>query len=424
MNKELNISYKILEQIYFNNAYCSIELNKFSHEQINFGLVTKIVYGVVANDVKYNYYLSQFFKKQPKKQLVLLLKIACFVKFELNSIPDFAIANELVNIAKSSKLKPYSGFINAVIKNILKTDFVVNKNLDNQTKFAIEFSLPNWFAKFMLDNFGLSEAKKMLSEKLSEATHIRVNQNLISVADFIKLLDENGVEHYPSVLPDALNVDYEKLVKLHDLNKFFTPQGITSMIVSKQVCGNLILDACSAPGGKAVYVASLNPNAKVVACDVYEHRVELIKAYANRLQIKNVEALKQDATIFNSEFLNKFDVVLLDVPCSGLGVINKKPDILLNQPPNLEGLKNLQLKILENNAKYVKVGGEIIYSTCTINPAENQDVLNKFLATNKNFKIKGVECFGVKAVGEDFKTFLPHISKTEGFFIGRIKRND
>lgn len=425
MNKELSYSYNILKQIYFNNAYSSLELNKFSMvADINFGLVTKIVYGVIDNDVKYSYYLNQFYKKAPKKQVTLILKIACFVKFEVNSIPNFALGNELVNIAKNSELKPYSGFINAVIKNILKTDFSLANNLTEIQKLSINYSKPIWFIKFLLDNYGLNQTVNMLSTSLTDNTHIRINTNLISVKDFKELLEKNNIEYSNSKLNDAVYVNYEKLIKLNELTKFYTPQGMTSMLVSRQCKGDVILDACSAPGGKACYVATLNPNALVYACDVHPHRVELINNYVNRMQIKNIKTSVLNATLFNQEFNEMFDVVLLDVPCSGLGVINKKPDILLNEPKNLEELCSLQLNILENNSKYVKIGGEIIYSTCTINPNENQEVLNKFLKSHKNFSIVPVDCYGIDALGENFKTFLPHISNTEGFFIGRIKRND
>ena len=200
MNKELSYSYNILKQIYFNNAYSSLELNKFSGvADINFGLVTKIVYGVIDNDVKYSYYLNQFYKKAPKKQVTLILKIACFVKFEVNSIPNFALGNELVNIAKNSELKPYSGFINAVIKNILKTDFSLANNLTEIQKLSINYSKPIWFIKFLLDNYGLNQTVNMLSTSLTDNTHIRINTNLISVKDFKELLEKNNIEYSKSM---------------------------------------------------------------------------------------------------------------------------------------------------------------------------------------------------------------------------------
>ncbi len=423
MNKELLTSFNILKQIYFNNAYANIELNNNKSNNFNFSLVTKIVYGVIDNNVKYDFYLSQFFKKAPKKQAVLLLKIACYVKFNINSIPHFALANELVNIAKKCELKPYSGFINAVIKNIIKTDFVLPDNIDTKTKLSINYSKPLWYIDFLINNYGLDTAEQIVKTELTNQTHIRINTNLISVGDFIDLLIKYKIDYTNSPLKDAVFVDYEKLLQ-HDLSSLYTPQGITSMLVARQVKGDQILDSCSAPGGKAVYAATLNPNSNVVACDIHSHRVELIKNYANRMNIKNVSAIQLDATKFNPEFSEKFDVVILDVPCSGLGVINKKPDILLKEKPNFDQIENLQYQILLNNANYVKPGGYIVYSTCTINKGENEMILNKFLANNKNFVEDTVDCCGLKAEGNNFKTFLPHLSNTEGFFIGRIKRND
>lgn len=195
------------------------------------------------------------------------------------------------------------------------------------------------------------------------------------------------------------------------------------MIVSKNVVGNSILDACSAPGGKAVYIATLNPNAVVTACDVYEHRVKLIDDYAKRLNITNVKTCVNDASVFNPEFENKFDAVLLDVPCSGLGVVDKKPDILLNNQLKFDELPALQSKILDINSKYVKVEGSIIYSTCTILPAENENIINEFLNTHHNFKLDKVEVYKVPAMDNSgLKTFYPNISGTEGFFIGKLVR--
>ena len=161
-------------------------------------------------------------------------------------------------------------------------------------------------------------------------THIRINTLLTTVEDFKHILDDNNIKYQQSILDDGLYVDYSALIKIKDIVSLYTAQGIPSMIVSKNVVGNNILDACSAPGGKAVYIATLNPNAVVTACDVYEHRVKLIDDYAKRLNITNVKTCVNDASVFNPEFENKFDAVLLDVPCSGLGVVDKKPDILLN----------------------------------------------------------------------------------------------
>ncbi|MDY5041899.1 MAG: 16S rRNA (cytosine(967)-C(5))-methyltransferase RsmB [Eubacteriales bacterium] len=423
MNKELVLSYRILNNVYFKKAYASIELNKNCQSDVNFNLVTKIVYGVIDNDVKLEYYLKQFYKKAPKKDVQLLLKLGAYVHFYIDSIPDFAMVNELVELSKHSKLKPYKSFINAVLKKIVTTPFELPSS-DNKIEYlSIKFSKPQWFVQLLLNNFDYGFVTSVLSAELPTDTHIRINTLLTTVEDFKHILDDNNIKYQQSILDDGLYVDYSALIKIKDIVSLYTAQGIPSMIVSKNVVGNNILDACSAPGGKAVYIATLNPNAVVTACDIYDHRVKLIDDYAKRLNITNVKTCVNDASVFNPEFENKFDAVLLDVPCSGLGVVDKKPDILLNNQLKFDELPALQSKILDINSKYVKVGGSIIYSTCTILPAENENIINEFLNTHHNFKLDKVEVYKVPAMDSSgLKTFYPNISGTEGFFIGKLVR--
>lgn len=423
MNKELNLAFNILNNVYFNGAYASIELNKNFSDSINFNLVTKIVYGVMDQDVKLEYFISQFVKKQPKKQVKLILKIGTYIKLELNSIPNFAYVFELVEIAKHSKLKPYVSFINATLKKISVSNFVYPNKFDKFKYYSVTYSKPIWFVKLLFENFDESFVENYLSYNLSTKTHVRINTQKTTISNFLSTLQTLKIDFTPSVFTDAIWVDYSKLVREKSLNGCYTPQGIPSMIVSKNCGGKNILDSCSAPGGKAVYVATLNPKSSVIACDVYAHRVKLIEEYASNMGVKNIKTMEHDATLFNPEFENKFDCVILDVPCSGLGVINKKPDILINNELKFDSLPTLQLQILNNNAKYVKKGGFIIYSTCTILPQENEDVVNKFLKLNKNFKIEPVNTFNVNALDNfGLKTFYPHISQTEGFFIGKLVR--
>jgi 16S rRNA (cytosine967-C5)-methyltransferase len=277
----------------------------------------------------------------------------------------------------------------------------------------------------MLKNFSNDFVVEFFEAELTNLTHIRVNTLKIKYADFVSKLKELDIDYTTSTLDDALFVEYSKIVREESLNGLYTPQGIPSMIVSRNVVGNTILDACSAPGGKAVYIASLNPDSKVIACDYYEHRAQLINDYSSRMGVKNVTSKVLDATNFVPEFEGKFDCVLLDVPCSGLGVIDKKPDLLINNDLDFLSLPDLQYKILENNSKYVKSGGSIVYSTCTILPTENEDIITKFLQKHPNFMLDTVDTFGVLCDDKSgLKTFYPHISKTEGFFIGKLVRND
>lgn len=423
MNKELNLSFQILNSVYFKGSYASIELNKKYNNKLNFNLVTKVTYGVMDNDVKLDYFVKQFYKKAPKKEVTLLFKLGAYINWEINSIPKFALVNELVEIAKHTKLKPYVSFINAVLKKIVNAEFELPNKTDKNTFLSVKYSKPKWFVELLLKNFDDGFVNSFLSAELSTQTHIRINTLLISPEEFKNKLNELNIAFVPSVLDDAVWVDYSNVVREQSLVGLYTPQGVPSMIVSRNVQGENVLDACSAPGGKAVYVATLNPECCVTACDFYEHRVELINEYSNKMGVKNVSTFVQDASKFNNEFENKFDCVLLDVPCSGLGVIDKKPDLLINNELDFVSLPSLQYDILNNNAKYVKVGGSIVYSTCTILPEENENIINKFLNTHPNFKLSNVETFGVVCSDNcGLKTFYPHLSKTEGFFIGKLVR--
>ena len=423
MNKELELSFKILNNVYSNGAYASIELNKNYSEKLNFNLVTKIVYGVMDYDVKLGYFISLFYSKAPKAQVKTLLKLAAYVAMEIDSIPKYAIVNELVEIAKHSKLKPYTSFINAVLKKLVNSEFTLPDVKNKEKYLSVKHSKPVWFVDLLLKTLPYEEVISYLSCELPTDTHIRINTIKNTDESFVAILDNRNIAYMPSFSDDALFVDYSELIRNKDLVGLYTPQGIPSMIVARNVKGKHILDACSAPGGKAVYAATLNPESQVVACDIHEHRVKLIEDYKQNMGVTNLEAKKLDASKFNPDFENKFDCVLLDVPCSGLGVVSKKPDMLIKDEPNINQIADLQYKILENNAKYVQVGGTLIYSTCTITKEENENILNRFLNEHKNFKIAEVETFGVACTDNcGFKTFYPHISKTEGFFIGKLVR--
>lgn len=423
MNKELDLSFKVLNSVYFKGAYASIELSKKFDNKLNFNLVTKLTYGVMDNDVRLDYFVKQFYTKAPKKEVVLLFKLGAYVSWEINSIPKFALVNELVEIAKHSKLKPYTSFINAILKKIVNTEFELPKVKDRLTFLSVKYSKPIWFIDLLLRNFDSGFVHSFLGSELETQTHIRINTLKISPEDFKIKLDNLNVPYKSSVFADAIFVDYSKIVREEDLKGLYTAQGIPSMVVSRNVCGNSVLDSCSAPGGKSVYVATINPDCNVTACDFYEHRVALINDYASKIGVSNIKTCVQDASQFNAEFENKFDCVLLDVPCSGLGVIDKKPDLLINNELDFVKLPKLQYEILNNNARYVKVGGSIVYSTCTILPEENENIINKFLNSHPNFKIENVNTFGVLCSDNcGLKTFYPHLSKTEGFFIGKLVR--
>jgi len=432
MNKELYYSYNILKKVYFEKAYAGIELNKLQNlhkGDINTSLVTKIVYGVLENDIRLEYIVSKFIKKAPEKAIELILKIGAYVNENINSIPPFALVNELVNIVKKYESKFAGGFVNATLKNIIKTKVELpNKGRNLIQYLSIKYSYPKWLVERLVKDYGESETEKILAEKLNELTHIRVNKAETTIDEFVANLTKNNIIFEKGIAENLLWVDYEKLINFKELEKQYVVQGLPSNITALNVCENEeckeILDLCSAPGGKSVLMAENNPKSSITSADIYPHRLKLVEKYRDKYGIKNIKTVVNDASIINKDWVEKFDFVLCDVPCSNTGVIGKKPDVLLNRnPENVKELKELQKQILNTASKYVKPNGVLVYSTCSILKEENNDIIKEFLNNNKNFELEEINTLGLEVLKQDKTvTFLPHLSHTEGFFIGRMKR--
>lgn len=426
MNTELNASYDILKKVYFDNAYANIELNKFlkNNTTSNGNLVTKIVYGVLQKDIYLDYVVNGFIKSSTKPQIVLILKMGRYISENVNSIPSYALVNELVNITKHSFDRYVSGFVNATLKNVINANVKLPKQ-GTVDYLSINYSYPKWVINKMLENRDYDFVKDFLKTELTTLTHIRILGN---VDVFVSDLNKCGINFENTVLNYTKYVDYNKLLKYDDIFKNrYVVQGLPSLICSLSLGvtpESKVLDATSAPGGKTAVIASTQPTAQVTACDIHSHRVLLVENYMKKLGIKNVTALKQDATEFNKNFENAFDFVLCDVPCSGLGVVNKKPDILLNRTPDtLNEITKTQYAILDNNSKYVKQGGVLVYSTCSVLKEENNDIIAKFLQNHKDFSLTPIDTFGLNVINENnCYTFYPNVSGTEGFFIGRLIR--
>jgi len=425
VNKELKLSYDILKKVCIDKSYVSIELNKSitGVENINTALVTKIVYGVLEKDITLDYFVKQFINKEPDSKILILLKIVAYVSKTVNSIPSFALVNEIVNIAK--KIDKYSsGFVNAVSKKLISNEIKL-PNKSNLNKYlSVKYNFPEWVIVELLKSHDIKFVEDLVSKELPTLTHIRVNTNLIAENEFKQKLQDLEIKYEDSYYPYTMYVDYAKLLKT-DLKKYYVVQGLPSIITCNVLDakkGN-VLDVCSAPGGKAMYLAQ-NKNLKITACDIHQHRVDLIKKYAESLDVKNVKVVLQDGTKLREEWKENFDYVFCDVPCSNLGVSRKKPDVFLNKSmADVKTLAGLQYQILENSSKYVKHGGILQYSTCTIIDNENCDVVNKFLKNHKDFELTEINVNGLNLLEKNkMYTFYPNLTGTEGFFIGRMIR--
>lgn len=429
MNKEVECSYKVLENVYLDGGYASIGLNKILYQNkdkgLNTKLVTKLVYGVIEKDISLDYILGQFLAKQPPRRTMLLLKMGVFMHFFLNSLPDYMIVNELVNLSKTTPEKQLSGLINSTLKNIFKGSITLPKKQDNLiTYYSVKYGYPTWLVEELLVQDKQDYVEKLLATRLTTDTHIRLVSDKVK-EEFLALLTKYTIRYTQSMDETTYYVDYFELLKHPEWKQYYIVQGCPSIIVAKNMpkCSR-ILDVCAAPGGKSILLSSLQPNATITACDLYPHRLELIHDFARSRSAHNITTVVQDATIQNEQFVEQFDGVLCDVPCSGTGVIGKKPDILLNRTPdNIKELTTIQQSILEVSSHYVKKGGTLIYSTCSILKKENEGIVKQFLASHKDFVLKKVNTYGIPVMEEDnMVTFYPHISHTEGFFIAIMER--
>jgi 16S rRNA (cytosine967-C5)-methyltransferase len=425
MNTALLTSFQILQRVYVDKAFSSIELSKqlTNARTADKALITKVVYGVLDTDIELDYIVHQFAKKN-KANVSVLLKIGTYCLKYL-SIPPYAVVNDVVEISKITDDRFVVGFVNATLKSIAKAlaeDAIAYP--DGRDEYlSVKHSYPLWALKKLQKDYGKETAERIISTKLPSDSCVRVNCGKMSIANFTKLLEEKGVAFEKTILPDAfyikgaLNID----------DSLYTYQSLSSMLIvhALNTTGKCsVLDACAAPGGKAVYIKQLDGDATVTACDIHPHRVALIDSYAKRMGV-SVKTVCCDSAVLNPNFEEKFDYVLCDVPCSGFGVLGSRPDIKLTRTSeDIGNLMKLQSAILNNAARYVKRGGVLVYSTCTVFNNENGQIVDRFLQNNPDFSYSSIHLpIDSPANGQGKYQFLPHIDAIQGFFAARLVKN-
>ena len=434
------IAYKILLDVEKNKNYSNMSINKhFKDVKLSNqdrGLATEIVYGVIENKYYIDYMIDKLSKVKTNKMEIYvktLLRMGVYQIMFLNSISDYAAVNETVNLAKKKNSK-VSGFINGILRNVIRQKEEIGKvkTKDDIEYLAIKYSYDKWMIKNWIAHFG-----KEFTEELVEANnerpniYLRTNTLKITRGELIeKLAEQNIKAEKVNVVEEAIKVEHLKDIENNKLYKegLFTVQDISSMLVGKVMNpkeNSLILDVCSAPGGKTTHMATLmNNTGQVVSRDIYDHKLKLIKASANRLGLTNIDAQEFDGMKLDRESIAKFDYVLADVPCSGLGIIRRKPEIKYKEKEEFRELPPIQKKILENAAKYVKVGGTLIYSTCTIQDNENINVVNEFLQKHKNFELAPIKEVNVDLDNQEkgYMKIYPNVHDMDGFFISKLIR--
>lgn len=434
------IAYKVLLDIEKNKNYSNMSINKHFKEvklsNQDRGLATEIIYGVIENKYYIDYIIDKLSKVKTNKMEIYvktLLRMGIYQILFLNSISDYAAVNETVNLAKKNSPK-VSGFINGVLRNVIRQKETIGKiNVKDDIDYlSIKYSYDKWLIRNWMIHFGKDFTMDLLeanSEKPS--LYLRTNTLKITRDELIQKLEEQGIKASKvNVVEEAIKVENLKNIENNSLYKdgLFTVQDVSSMLVAKVMDpkeNTLALDICSAPGGKTTHIATLmKDNGTVISRDIYDHKLKLIKSSCSRLGLKSVQVEEFDGMKLDPDSMNKFDYVLADVPCSGLGIIKRKPEIKYKDKEDFRSLPPIQKRILENAARYVKVGGTLIYSTCTIQDSENIDIINEFLQKNRNFELTPIKEVNVDLDNQEngYMKIYPNIHGMDGFFIAKLTR--
>lgn len=429
----------ILNNVLYKGAYSNIELNKVlstsTLSDADKGLVTEVVYGTI----KYKYTLDSIikkfvrdFKKIDKRVLNILRSSIYQIKY-LDKIPSYAVVNESVNLAKSISINS-SKFINGVLRNYLRNLENTDVSYENKIQeFCDRYSFESWMVKLFIDQYGISVAEDILVG-LNErpVVTVRVNQAKTTLQEAFEMLkNKNYSVEEGEVCPEAIKIIKGGAIEANSLFKegYFTVQDESAMLVAPLldiIKDGIYLDLCAAPGGKSTHIAELLKNSgKVISFDIHEHKLNLIKQSHKRLGLHNIEVLLQDATKENSNFYNIADGVLMDVPCSGLGIIRKKPEIKWTKnAKELQELVKIQRSIMKNGWNYLKENGVLIYSTCTLNKKENENNIDWFLKQYPDAKCEPIFIGNNKnfIYNENGSlTIIPNNSM-DGFFIAKLRK--
>ncbi|OCL27933.1 16S rRNA (cytosine(967)-C(5))-methyltransferase [Orenia metallireducens] len=430
--------YKINEEDGFSNLVVNSLLNRSNLDKRDRSLATQLIYGVIRRRNTLDWIINKFASRKINKMTPWVrnsLRLGVYQVYYLDKIPTPVAVNETVEAAKSKCNRGAIKFINGVLRNIIRSlDKIEYPKLEKDPVQYIryKYSQPQWLVERWVKIYGTKKAIE-IAENLNKvpATVIRTNTLKTDREALIQELSEDKVDAETiALVPEAINLlKYPSIDRLKAFEEGrFQVQGLASMLVAHILApeaDDKVVDLCSAPGGKTTHLSQLMDNrGQVYAVDVHQHKLDLIHQNCDRLGIDNVETICNDGR--EVSFAEKIDKVLVDAPCSGLGIMAKKPEIRWQKKPqDLAELQQLQVELLENGAKMLKDGGVLVYSTCTFTDEENIDIIREFLEDHDNFKLvdlsKDAERFGLtEYLKEGTLQLIPDEDLIEGFFIAKL----
>ncbi len=434
-------AFSVLLKIEQDKAYSNIALDSALRGQglggVDSAFATALVYGVLERQITLDEIIRQYSKIPLRKieiKTKIILRMGLYQLLWMDKVPDSAAVNESVNLAKRKKLHKSAGFINGILRSVTRAEqpYKLPDKADRERYYSVKYSVPKSLVKLWISSYGEENAVKLM-ESLSGRPNLyaRVNTLKTDKASLKAELEAEGVEcgDVP-MLENALKLSHTGAVeKLSAYKKgLFHVQDISSQLCVDFLSPkprDVMLDVCSAPGGKSFTAAQYMQNrGKLYACDLYDHKLKLISEGAQRLGITMILTSKRDGAAGLP--LPDADRILCDVPCSGLGILSRKPEIRSKEDLLSTDLPELQYKILCRSAEYLVHGGTLVYSTCTLNPAENGDNVKRFLDEHPDFR--GMPITLPEGVSRAFDendyeiTLMPHTAGTDGFYIALLAR--
>ena len=402
-------------------------------------LATQLCFGVLQNQLLLDFYLSKFSNiplKRMEGKVVQTLRLGAYQMLFLTRIPHSAAVNSAVTLVKTHCKNPRAaGMVNGILRSMERSlqNMPVIPQGDPVAYLSTLYSHPEWLVKEFILSLGEEETAQLLAADNSQPpTAVMVNTTRTTAEELKTMLEADHVEAEPHPwLENCLLLhrtgDLERLEAFQQ-GLFYVqdPASRLAVLAAGAKPGMKVLDCCAAPGGKSFAAAiAMENQGEIVSCDLHPHKKKLIQAGADRLGLTIISPKTADGKVFRPEWENAFDLVLVDAPCSGLGVIRKKPDIRYKDPAPLADLPAVQLDILRNAARYVKPGGTLMYSTCTLLYRENEEVVETFLAENNSYKAEAFPLPGpVGLVQGGSVTLWPHRHGTDGFFISKMRREE
>lgn len=431
-----------LKKIFRDKSYSNLVINNdIKNIDGKYGSIyRKSVLGVVENLLFIDWIINKMSKTKTKKmesEVLFTLRLAVYQIYFLENSYENIVVNESVEHVKRNVNVRASKFVNAVLRNIIrnKDNIICDMNKLSYIDFlSVKYSYPKWIVSRWIGEFGKDKIEDVLVANNAQAPFaIRVNTLKISRDELMHILKSKGIiaEKCKYLDKGILIKNPVEIDKMDEYkNGMFSIQSESSMLAGQilnPMENSFVIDLCAAPGGKSLNAAEMMKNTgKIISRDIYENKISLIEHEKKRLGIENIFVETYDATILDRNLINKADYCIVDVPCSGFGIIRRKPEIKYNKlESDFDSIQKIQSKILENASKYLKVGGELVYSTCTVNKEENINMINNFLKNNSDFIMVDISeqtKISFETSKKGYVEIYPHLHSMDGFFIAKLKR--